>query len=72
MTMIPAVVPPIPREKVWSRNLPAITALQWLRNGWRDLVTRPTPSLAYGLIVFLVSIGIVVGLFAQRIAVGLD
>jgi uncharacterized membrane protein len=32
--------------------------------GWRDLVTRPTASLAYGLIVLLASMGIVVGLFA--------
>jgi uncharacterized membrane protein len=64
MTMIPAVVPPLPREKVWSRNLPAVTAFRWLRIGWLDLVTRPTTSLAYGLIVFLVSVGIVVGLFA--------
>jgi len=63
MTMIPAVVPPVPRERIWSRDLPAVTAFRWLRNGWGDLVTLPAASVAYGLIIFLASMGIVVGLF---------
>jgi uncharacterized membrane protein len=64
VTKIPAVVPPLPTGRVWSRNLPAGQAFEWLAAGWRDLVTQPLPSLAYGLAVFLVSAGIVYGLFA--------
>lgn len=64
MTTIPAVVPPLPRATTWKRHLPAKTSVSWLRAGWRDLMVRPTTSLAYGLIVFLVSLGIVAGLFA--------
>jgi uncharacterized membrane protein len=63
MTVIPAVLPPVPRKKVWSRNLPASAAFRWLAAGWRDLATQPGPSLCYGLLVFVVSAAIVTGLF---------
>jgi uncharacterized membrane protein len=61
---IPAVMPPLPRGRNWNRNLRPAAAFGWLAAGWRDLVTRPGPSLAYGVIVFLVSAAIVIGLFA--------
>ena len=61
---IPAVVPPLPRVSPWRRNLPPQAALTWLAAGWRDLVAQPAPSLAYGVLVFLVSAAIVFGLFA--------
>lgn len=64
MTTIPAVLPPLPQKQLWTRNLPATTAFRWLANGWRDVMVRPAASLSYGLMVFLVSIGIVGGLFA--------
>ncbi|HWM48328.1 MAG TPA: DUF2189 domain-containing protein [Xanthobacteraceae bacterium] len=64
MTIIPAVIPPTPRPRVWSRDLPAGAALAWLAAGWRDLTIQPFASLSYGLLVFLVSVGVVVGLFA--------
>src|SRR5262245_17210278 len=64
MTMIPAVVPPAPREKRWSRDLAPSAAFAWLAAGWRDFLVNPLVSLAYGLLVFLISITIVVGLFA--------
>src|SRR5215475_10984374 len=64
MVTIPAVVPPLPRDKGWNRHYGPATALVWLSAGWRDLLRQPVPSLIYGLIVFLVSAGIVVGLFA--------
>ena len=63
MTTIPAVVPPVPRTKTWSRNLSPSAAFSWLDAGWRDLTTQPVTSLAYGALVFLVSVIIVVGLF---------
>ncbi len=40
------------------------TAFRWLKAGWRDLWTRPLPSLAYGVIVFLVSWAVVASLFS--------
>jgi uncharacterized membrane protein len=64
MTIIPALVPPLPREKKWSRKLSPIAAFGWLKAGWHDLSINPSASLSYGLLVFLVSVGIISGLFA--------
>jgi uncharacterized membrane protein len=55
---------PIPLAHRRRRNLPASAAFGWLAHGWRDLWDRPGLSLVYGLAVFVVSIGIVWGLFA--------
>jgi uncharacterized membrane protein len=46
------------------RNLPASTAFDWLSAGWRDFMIQLGPSLAYGIVVFLVSLAIVWSLFA--------
>jgi uncharacterized membrane protein len=54
---------PLPLAEQRRRNLPAGAALSWLGAGWRDLCNSPGPSLLYGLGVFLVSLGIVWGLF---------
>src|SRR5690348_6137707 len=64
MITLPSVVPPLPHEDVYGRSLPASAAFGWVRAGWKDLVTEPTPSLAYGGAVFLVSLAIVWGMFA--------
>jgi len=63
MATIPAVVPPLPRDKSWDRHYAPAMAFRWLSAGWRDLLVQPTASLIYGFIVFLVSAGIVLGLF---------
>jgi uncharacterized membrane protein len=63
MVIIPAVHPPLPRENRWSRNLAPGTAFRWVALGWHDLLTRPWPSLAYGLLIFLVSEALVFSLF---------
>ena len=63
MTTIPAVVPPFERENRFARRLPRNAAFGWLAAGWSDLKTEPLPSLLYGLVIFLVSVAIVVGLF---------
>ena len=60
--MIPEVLPPVRQPGRWSRHLPAGTALQWLKLGWKDLTIDPGPSLAYGTLVFLASLVIVSGL----------
>lgn len=64
MMTLPAVRPPLPREKTWRRDLAPAAAFAWLRAGWRDLAVRPAASLGYGLAVFLVSAGTVAGMFA--------
>jgi uncharacterized membrane protein len=43
------------RDPRRQRHLPISAAFRWLGEGWRDLVTAPGPSLAYGLFVFLIS-----------------
>lgn len=63
MTTIPAIVPPLPRQRTWNRNLACTEAFIWLRAGWRDLAVQPTSSLIYGLTVFLVSLSAIGGLF---------
>jgi uncharacterized membrane protein len=62
MTTIPPVVPPLPTERAYARNLAPDAAFAWLRDGWRDLLANPGPSLLYGLLVFVLSAGIVAGL----------
>jgi len=64
MTIIPAVVPPLPKENRWKRTVSPADAFKWLAAGWRDFVTEPATSLSYGFIVFLISLTIVGGLFA--------
>jgi uncharacterized membrane protein len=64
MTMIPAVVPPLPKENRWKRSVSPADAFKWLAAGWRDFLTEPATSLSYGLLVFLISAVIVGGLFA--------
>ena len=67
MTSIPAVVPPLPREQTWKRNVAPAAALGWLSAGWRDFKINPTASISYGVLVFLVSVITVVGLFALHL-----
>ena len=55
---------PVPLAMQRRRNLPASAAFGWLASGWRDLWRHPIPSLAYGIAVFAVSLGIIWGLFA--------
>jgi uncharacterized membrane protein len=58
----------VPLAEQRRRHLPASAAFGWLAAGWRDFLSSPGPSLAYGLAVALVSLAIVWGLFAM----GLD
>ena len=67
MTSIPDVVPPLPREWSWKRNVPRAAAFGWLAAGWRDFTIQPAASISYGVLVFLVSVVTVIGLFALRL-----
>lgn len=54
---------PLPLSRQRRRNLPASAAFGWLGAGWRDLWRNPLPSLAYGLVVFVLSLAVVTCLF---------
>lgn len=60
---LPAITPPRRPPWAFARRLPAHSALDWLTAGWRDLRTAPLPSLAYGLLVYLLSVGVIAGLW---------
>jgi uncharacterized membrane protein len=68
MTILPSVAPPLPTKNRWARPLTPADPVKWLRQGWQDFMTEPVMSIAYGVIVFLVSVILVGGL----IAVGRD
>ena len=59
MTKLPDPVPPLPLEHPLRRDLPAMTAFDWLLAGWEDFKVQPGISLAYGFAVFLASLAIV-------------
>jgi uncharacterized membrane protein len=61
--IIPPVVAPLPIAKHWHRDLTPASAFRWLALGWQDFRNRPGPSIAYGLLIFLLSAIIVGGLF---------
>lgn len=48
------------------RRLPMSAAFGWLAAGWRDLWRVPFPSLVYGFLVFVISAGVIGGLFWLR------
>ena len=56
MPMIPPVVSSLPMPDRWARPLTAGDPLRWLALGWQDFMTQPAMSIAYGLIIFLVSV----------------
>jgi uncharacterized membrane protein len=64
MTMIPPVVSPLPTPNRWARSLRTDAPLDWLTRGWQDFKTRPSMSIVYGALIFLISIGFVGGLVA--------
>src|SRR6266576_3460128 len=64
MTPIPAVVPPLPRERTWKRNVAPAAALDWLSAGWRDFTTHPGASISYGLVLFLLPASPFAAIFA--------
>lgn len=67
MTTIPAVLPPLPPLRSWRRAVAPADAFVWLAAGWRDLTIRPTASLGYGLLVFLISAALVYGLVVLEV-----
>jgi len=67
MSTIPKPVPAIPGQHSLNRGLSVSHAVAWLKLGWSDFKsTRVDASLLYGLFVFLLSTGIVGGLYLLR------
>jgi len=60
---LPAITPPLRPPRALAQGLPARSALDWLAAGWRDLRAAPGPGLAYGLLVFLLSVAVIAGLW---------
>ncbi len=61
-TRSPASDTPAAIRRHWT------AVFHWLRLGWRDLWTRPLPSLAYGVLVFVVSWIVVASLFSFNLS----
>ena len=66
MDTIPVVVPPLPRKVDWKRNLKPSMTVDWLRSAWGDFKTKPAISLAYGIVVFVVSLVLIAALFTAH------
>ena len=66
MTMLPPVSAPLPTDNKWARPLTAADPKKWLAQGWQDFRTEMPLSLAYGAIVFAISIVLVASLFAFK------
>jgi len=64
MTTIPAVSPPLPTPNKWARSLTPLDPVKWLTQGWRDFTTVPAMSIAYGVVILFISVGLVGGLIA--------
>src|SRR5262245_63695698 len=64
MPMIPPVAAPLAPPNRWARSLTPADPFEWLARGWRDFMTQPAMSIAYGLIIFLISVGFVGSLIA--------
>ena len=65
MTIIPSVSPPLPTRNPWMRPLKSSDPFKWVTQGYRDFLTEPAMSLVYGLVIFLLSVGLVGGLVAS-------
>ena len=63
MTKIPETVPPLPKEITLDRQLDYMAAFGWLKSGLKDMMIYPALSLAYGIVVFFVSVLVVFSLF---------
>ncbi|MDI4232726.1 DUF2189 domain-containing protein [Bradyrhizobium sp. Arg237L] len=66
MTMLPSVAPPLSMGNPWVRPLTTADPFKWLAQGWRDFLTQMPLSLAYGVIILAISVGLVAGLVALK------
>ncbi len=62
MDTLPPIEQPLPKDFGWAKNLPMKAPFQWLKLGWVDFWHRPGLSLAHGVAVFVISVGVVASL----------
>ena len=62
MTTIPPVSSPTPVGNRWVRPLTSSDPFGWLAQGYKDLITAPAISIAYGSVIFVLSVAMVGGL----------
>ncbi|WP_289069500.1 DUF2189 domain-containing protein [uncultured Aliiroseovarius sp.] len=62
---LPTVRKPDRPASPYARNLPVLAAVDWLKSGWRDVKQAPAPSIAYGLILTLISYAVLWALYAS-------
>lgn len=62
---LPALRTPERPASPYARGLQASIALDWLAGGWRDLRSAPWSSLAYGLVLTLISYAVLAALYAS-------
>lgn len=56
---LPTLRAPLRPDDALARDLPARVALDCLAAGWRDFRRNPLASLAYGLLLFLISVAVI-------------
>ncbi|NEU96892.1 DUF2189 domain-containing protein [Bradyrhizobium uaiense] len=66
MTMLPSVAPPLQTVNRWARPLTMADPFKWLAMGWSDFRTQMPMSLAYGMLIIAISLGLVSGLIALK------
>lgn len=59
---LPSIGERLPAPNPWCRDLPLSAPFSWLKAGWSDFCRKPAQSLAYGLLVFVLSLLIIAGI----------
>ena len=55
---LPRLNPPHPPPPAFARHLPLSAPFGWLDAGWRDFWNRPFTSLAPGIVMLALSLGV--------------
>lgn len=61
---LPTLNPPLHRPAPFGRHLSPAAAFGWLAAGWREFRAAPGPSLAYGVLLFAISVLVFAVLYA--------
>ncbi len=67
MDTLPEIVPALPKQRNWNRNLEVTAPLQWLSKGWGDFKKGGLLSLFYGIAIFVVSVLLIGALYNFQI-----
>lgn len=59
MESLPEVRKPSAPQSPYSKNFSISATKSWLVSGWNDFITDPIPSIAFGLVLTLISWGVI-------------